>query len=235
MSLNPFSEVRDYPSMRAKIGMFTLGGVLVALFVLQSQIPALESALGAGPLKVKVFGVDIGVGTALVGLILASAAYVAKLHDRISNFLGIRRRFDISEILKPLALGSGVRLTVHQLRELANRRNDLMARTFYKYASSGPGRAVIDAHYIHMALTQWSWYWIVVELCAIALLATAGLLVAHQLLLVAILLAGVLAAIGLLQALRNDCVEYALQQVEQILSDEPRRSAIAGEFNALSN
>jgi hypothetical protein len=233
MSINPFSEVKDYPSMRAKIGLYTFVEILISISVLQSCIPSMKSFFSLSPLTVKVLGADIGIGTLLVGILLASASYVIKLHDQISNLLGIRKRFDINEILKPLAIISGVSLNVQQIQQFREKRHLLMSKTFYKFASSGPGKAVIDSHYIHMALTQWSWYWITIELCAVTILTAIGLAFAKLWLPVTCLITFVLMLIWFLQWLRNDCINYALQQIEEITGDGQRRTAIEKEFNAI--
>ena len=77
---------------------------------------------------------------------------MTKLHDRLSDILHIRERFDISHILFPLALASGAACTVEQIWKIKRNRQDLMYKVFYKYASSSPGKSQIELHYITLAL-----------------------------------------------------------------------------------
>jgi hypothetical protein len=108
-----------------------------------------------------------------------------------------------------------------------------MYKVFYKYASSSPGKAVIERHYITLALDQWCWYWILLELSALVFLLSVVFLLTARYLLASLFLGGVLLLIGALQLVRNLCADYALQEVEQIAASDERRAAIAAEFHAL--
>ena len=130
------------------------------------------------PAKTKVVEVEFGVATVVIAFALAAVAYVAKLHDRVSDLFGIRARFDVNEILKPSALATGTPLSPSQIQKLRAKRLDLMGPVFYKFASSG--KPIIDPHYITMALTQWSWYWVVIELNVVVGLVAIALLFASQ-------------------------------------------------------
>jgi hypothetical protein len=145
----------------------------------------------------------------------------------------IRKRFDVSEILHPLAIVTASSLTAEKVREIARRREDLMKKTFYKYASSSPGKAAIETHYIIMALDQWCWYWIVLEATFLAFALGVVFLLWAKYALTAILFLSVIVASGALQLIRVQCARYALQEVEQIVDDAQRREQIAKEFNAL--
>jgi hypothetical protein len=132
-----------------------------------------------------------------------------------------------------MATASGATVSPDQIRSLKQNRNSLMYKVFYKYASSTKGKAVIDSHYITMALDQWSWYWIVLELAFLALLVAATLAGTKQYELAMWFLTGILVVIGLLQAIRKLCSDYALQEVEAILDDSTRRLEVAEVFRAL--
>jgi hypothetical protein len=165
--------------------------------------------------------------------VLAAFSRIFKLHDRISDIFLIRQRFDVSEILFPLAIGSGASLNIDQIRTFKKERNSLMYKVFYKYASSTPGKAVIDSHYITMALDQWCWYWIVLEVTFLGFVLAATFLITGRYFLAAIFFAGVLGTVGVLQFIRNLCSDYTLQEVEAILEKSNRKVQIAEVFRAL--
>jgi hypothetical protein len=48
-----------------------------------------------------------------------------------------------------------------------------MREVFYKYASSRAEKAIVDKHDIEQALTNWSWYWALVEAMPLCLLFMA--------------------------------------------------------------
>ena len=223
MGFNPFATVDDYPGMLNKISTFTFAGSILGIWLLRGEFATLNALLA--PLSIPIplqSGLSIPFGTVLPAFVIAFLSRVFKFHDRLSDLLLIRHRFDISAILFPLAIACGAHLTVDQIRQIKRRREDLMYRVFYKYASSTPGKAVIDKHYITMALDQWCWYWIVLELSALAFLIAVPSFIAGKHLLASLFLAGVLGSAGVLQLIRNLCLDYALQQVEEIAAAPER-------------
>jgi len=97
-----------------------------------------------------------------------------RLHDRISDVFRIRLRFDVDYLLLPLARDSGANVGALSMAKLRKERGRLMAKTFYKYASSTD--PVIDKHLIYQALDWWSWYWVLVEAVAVFLPTGVSLL-----------------------------------------------------------
>ena len=211
-----------------------MGEVRLGLVLLRQQFASVNNLLE--PLSIPiplVGGLSLPLGTVLPAFLLATLSRIFKLHDRISDLFLIRQRFDVSEILFPLAIGSGASLNGDQIRAIKRDRESLMYKVFYKYASSTPGKAVIDSHYITMALDQWCWYWIVLEVTFLAFVLAATFLLTGRYFLAAIFFAGVLAAVGVLQLIRNLCSDYALQEVEAILEESGRKLEIAEVFRAL--
>ena len=98
-----------------------------------------------------------------IALAISFIAYVAQLHDRLSDRLRIRARFDFANILLPFIALTGVRLTTPKLNVLANQRVSLMNQLFYRYASSTLENPLVDKHDIQQALSAWSWFWISLE------------------------------------------------------------------------
>ena len=60
---------------------------------------------------------------------------IIKLHDKVSDLLGLRRVIDTQWILLPLAAGIGLHLDAAELRQLKQARRDAMYRVFYPYGA----------------------------------------------------------------------------------------------------
>jgi hypothetical protein len=99
----------------------------------------------------------------VVAAALAGLSYVFQFHDRISDIIGIRRRFDHDRILIPLAERVGASTTEDKKTKIANHRDDLMRAVFYRYTSSRSDKTLVDKHDIEHALGAWSWFWAFVE------------------------------------------------------------------------
>lgn len=234
MSLNPFKTVGDYPMMLNKIAASTFLVALGGLALLRHEFVSVRSILDPVGISIPIeSGLSLPLGLVLPALLFAILSRMFKLHDRVSDLFRIRQRFDVSEILFPLAMGSGPHLTTDQMRAIKKNRESLMYKVFYKYASSTPGKAVIDSHYITMALDQWCWYWVVIEATVIAFVLAATFLLTRHYLLADVLFIAVLAALGVLQLLRKFCSDYALQEVEAILQQADRKLEVAEVFRAL--
>lgn len=237
MDFSAFKAVGDYPKMLNKIALSTFAGAILAVWLLRYELPALDNPLKPLSLQIQVAGgFSLPFGTLLPAFVVAALSRIFKLHDRISDVFHIRQRFDVSEILFPMAIGSGASLTGNQIRAIKRNRESresMMYEVFYKYASSTPGKAVIDSHYITLALDQWSWYWIVLEQTFLAVVLAGTFCITARYSLAAMFLGVVLVAIGVLQFIRNLCSDYALQEVEAILGDSARRLEVAEAFRAL--
>lgn len=233
MSFNPFKAVGDYPKMLNKIAASTFFVAIGFTALLSSQFTSVRCLLEPLSIPISISGVSLPLGILLPALLVAILSRIFKLHDRISDVLNIRQRFDVGEILFPLAMGSGASLSVDQVRKIKKDREPMMYKVFYKYASSSPGKAIIETHYITMALDQWCWYWMVLEATFLSLVLAVTFLATARSPLAAIFLAVVLVAVGVLQLIRQLCSDYALQEVEAIVQEPNRRQAVAKEFNAL--
>ena len=99
----------------------------------------------------------------VIAFVVALLTRMFQFHDRISDVLGIRRRFDLKNILIPLAKRVGSDVTEEKELKMAERRDELMHAVFYKYASSRAEKPLVDKHDIEHALNAWSWFWVLVE------------------------------------------------------------------------
>lgn len=235
MSFNPFATVSDYPTMLNKIAWYTFAVTLVCTIILRNTITQIDAWLSLLTLSIPVMsGLSLPLGTVLPAILLAFLSRATKFHDRISDVLRIRQRFDVNYILLPLALVSGATCNTEKIFIIRRHRETMMYQVFYKYASSGPNKAQIDSHYITMALDQWSWYWIVLETNVWLVLTSLAISIfSNQLVIAFILILVTFAFLALLRVIISLCSDYALQQVEQITLDPARRAEIQKAFNAL--
>lgn len=233
MSLNPFATVGNYPAMLTKIATWTFFVSLGATAVLRLRLPAVEGALGFFSFAIPVAGIEFPVGTLVPAFAMALISRVAKLHDRLSDLTGIRRRFDRQEILLPLASASGAELTLDQLGRLDANRNNLMGQAFYRFVSSDSSKSKIDTHYVTMALDQWSWYWVVLEALFVVGVAGGVLYVFGDYRLGGLAAWIILGGTALLQWIRSSCSEYAADEIREILKVDGARTAIRSAFGAL--
>ena len=111
---------------------------------------------------------------AMVGLLAAAISRFMLIHDKVSDFFALRHRFDVNYILTPLMGHADFKSTLDNVQRLHDRRHDLMADVFYRYA--GSSNAKINKHLIAVALDKWSWVWIAVEHAVFA--GMAGILLA---------------------------------------------------------
>jgi hypothetical protein len=233
MMLNPFQAVGDYPAMLIKIGTFTFVIGMGAMAFVRSQFPALDMWLKPFSVSIKLMDFSIPLGTVVPALVFALLARMFKLHDVVSSVFGIRRRFEVSAILLPMAAIVGGLKSIDDIKQLTSRRRELMSQTFYEYTSTTSTKPpVIDKQLITLALDQWSWYWVVLEGMVIVTLVGGALAVCGRWLAVFFFL-GLIPLIGLLHLLKASCTEYALREVGAIVSEQGRRRAIRAHFDAL--
>ena len=233
MSWNPFTAVSSYAAMLDRIAIFTLIFSLACISILRSQVTSIDQFLASWSVSVPVGGVSFPLGTVVPAGLLALVSRIFKLHDRISDLLRIRHRFDVNNILLPLALGSGAAVTIDKIKKIGPNRSHLMYATFYKYASSDPDKTVIDKHKVTMALDMWGWYWVFVEGNTLALITGCTLFLLGDMSWAAALFAAVLLSLWILQGIKAGCSKYALAEVTEILEDSARKESIADAFNAL--
>lgn len=233
MGLNPFAPVSSYAEMLSKIAIWTFASSLGATVTLRWNCPEIDAFLGRLAVPVPIEDLNIPLGTALPAFAMALVSRIFKLHDRLSDVLGIRRRFDRQEILIPLAAATGSSLTVEQIQKVDSRRDELMGRVFYKYASSSADTSKIDVHYVILALDQWSWYWVVLE-ALFVMAISGGLLFFYGGAKLAVVAAwAVTAGIGLLQLIRGSCAKYAADEIREILRIDGASAEIRKAFVAL--
>lgn len=233
------TTVKNYAEMLNKISIYTFFASVIAITLLRSQSSAFDSwfnlvsqeLLPQGADELTIGGVSIVGGTGLAALIIAFIFRALKFHDRLSDVFRIRQRFDVDSILLPMALASGTTLSVEKIEKVLNERKTLMPKVFYKYASSTDPQ--IDKHLITMALDQWSWYWVLAEISAIAVATSLLLSLFGSMNAAFWTLFSVLIFLCLMWGIKIYCARYALREVNEILSDEKRLAEVAEVFDAL--
>ena len=234
MSYNPLAQVKDYQSMLNRIFLFSVIWASVVVWLLRSNWTWLNQLLSNLDLDVEIGPVKKVrlLGYLLPGAVIALAARAIRLHDRVSDVLKVRLRFDVEQILRPLAEGSGFPTGQLDLEQLRSSRSQLMRPAFYRYASST--KPVIDTHLIYEALDWWSWYWVLVEGVALFLPAGIALLFLNAYVDGLIVLGSCLVVVVIvLPCFRSQCARYAKAEVDEILSDPTRKAEIRQLFEAL--
>lgn len=221
-----FAVPTNYNEVLKRLAGFLFYDTLIGTFLLRG-IPEIDTFLR----KIESYG---AIGAALstipnysklnlsglaIALLVAGIGYWLQLHNRISDFFAIRRRFDESAILLPLAVMTGAKLSPTQLNSLRANRETVMHLVFYKYASSRADKPLVDKHDIEHALGAWSWYWAFIE--AITVFAICGVIALFfwNLPLVSgfIVISAILWLLALLQFRRLE--RYARPQVETIAAN----------------
>lgn len=173
-----FLSPKDYSEMLRKLASFLFYDVWIATFFLRS-IPSIDSAFNSvenfGPIGQAISLIPghekLNISGIVIALIVAGVSYAIQLHDRISDLFGIRKRFDRNYILLPLAVLVGVELSPAQLNAMNVNRDALLRAVFYPYVSSRAEHPLVDRHDIERALDTWSWYWVLIELLPVILIA----------------------------------------------------------------
>ena len=233
----PKLSVSNYPEMLRKLSSSAFLVTAFSVTYLRAKVPEIEALLSVLDASAVVFPkigeITMPFGTLASSFLVAVVSESIRLHDKVSNLIGIRLKFDVEQILKPMAQEADVELNDAQQQKLVLDRNRLMGELFYAYASSSPGKAKIDPHNITQALTTWSWYWMAVEAIVILALVALSLIFFGKgsVAWLPAICIGVL--LILMKVFYGDCCRYANTQVKEILADQTRLSTIVNRFNAL--
>jgi len=233
MAFDYFSRTKNYSDVLNRIALCTFVTSLVLVHILRETIPSLGAVLSRLPEVGEIMGVKVSLGTILLALFIAFVLRAVRMHDRLSNLLGIRRNFDVQEILVPLAERTIGSPTGDTLVRIARERDRLMDQVFYQYVSSTRDRGNIDSHLIEGALDQWSWFWCLLETAALLIVTAFALAVSGAPDLAAILTVVVAGCVILMIGIRSLCGKNAAKQIEAILIDPERKAKIAEAFHAI--
>lgn len=224
-----FGQPESYSDMLKRVFVINFGMGVICMFFLSFSSPEVKGVLDSISNESEI-GLVKGMKAlyVLIPLVVAILSNIIKLHDKISDLLKIRLRFDTSHILIPLAQGVGSDISPERIK---NNRNDLMYKVFYRYA--GFKDPVIDAQLVRTALDNWGWLWVEVEASFLWLLTSVIFLTMQKRiqLLICLSVALVLICLGLYQY--RMCIKSAKIEVNAILDDKKRKKDILDCFQIL--
>lgn len=166
----------------------------------------------------------------LVALVTCFGMRLLRLHDRISDLLHIRLRFDVDKILIPMMKKLEVQDIPQKREVIAMHRDDLMQNCFYRFAGSQDPK--IDVHLIKMALDSWATFWVLLEGSIIWLISLIiSIISARSISWLFVLL--ILGFVLFIVCQWNECGKRAIVEVNAILEDPSRVKKIQETFNAL--
>lgn len=232
MSLNLFSVGADYKQMLNKLAWWNFFVSLVCGYVLYTLFPVLQIHLDRFP-TIPFHGVPLSSAVLLISTFIAFLGRSVKLHDRLSDLLGIRANFDVNHVLSPLAEAVGLKLSSSRIGRLRQERKKLMRNVFYRYVSSTEGQSKIDRHYIVMALDQWYWLWVSLQTSLLVGLSVIILLIGGRWLaaLSGVIFVGIL--IIICRVLYSTAIECARTEIEEIVRSPDRVQEIIRHYYAL--
>ena len=233
MSMNPLAPVIDYQSMLNRICCVVAVGTLAAVWILRTNLPALDDAWGPAEAQWQdgAGGVlPLPLGYLLPAIVIGLVSRVFRVHRRVSAWLGISEHFDIEVILSELATGVGVDTRRIDAAQWTSRRRALMRNAFYRFV--GGASPQIDHHLVHQSRDVWSWFWTGVETTLLFVLTSLVLVAGGAYAAGFMTLGATLAIAGFaLPAIRGQCRRYAIAQVNAILADPVRRRRVNLEFD----
>lgn len=230
-----FNLSKSYDDMLNKIGVFTLIFLLGGWFIIMRCFPCIKqtsdwlvSTILSINKPIKIFDLELSFSY-IVPMILAVVCRCFRLHNIVSNIFNIRMKYDISNIILPLAEGVGY--SINSIEKIKEKRTDIMRDVFYKYA--GYTSPVIDRHLINMTLDSLCWYWITVEGLIITFCTFVVILFSYNLIIIRIVFFIIILLLLVNLYLKKQCINYSKMEVNAILNDNGRKSCILGVFNAL--
>jgi hypothetical protein len=235
-----FYTPANYTEMLQRLAAFVFYEVYIITFLLRN-VPRIGLALGSAD-SLGGFGTfadtllhlnHFNISGAVIAFVIALLTFSLKLHDMISNILGIRRHFDRHHILIPLANLVGIKLTMKQKEAIMTRRDEIMRDVFYRYASSTIGQPLVDRHDIEQALGMWSWLWVCIEAVLVFSVAAslACLFRDHVLGIRFFAVAAILVGLAVAQYFRLG--RYTKIEIATIANDPTAASEVRSKFNAL--
>lgn len=227
----PFDRPKDYNEMLNKIGIFTFIFALGLTWLISKYIPTVASLLQSKPTEVEVFSLHLRILYVAPAVVIALIARVIRLHNCISSLLGIRAHFDLQRILIPLCGAVGIPVDRTLRNRLSANRRATMERTFYAYASFEDPK--ISKAIVLSAIDLWTWYWILLELIALLSLTEAILVIARVYSIATFVGLGTILGVLIFLTSEEVCGNKADDQIEEIVSDPNRASAIRNDLSKM--
>ena len=220
MNIALFKTVGNYAEMLDKIAVSTFIVLIFCIYQIIYHVSFFHSALSKYLMEFNLWGIKIPMSVFIISIVLAFISRSIKLHDRLSDLFKIRDKYDLFQILYPLAMGTTNKLSPNSLFEIKSKRKDLMNKCFYKYASSKDTNPLVDKHLITMAIDQLSWFWVVIESIFFLFVTSTVFIFVGQPVesLIFIIIANVLLLLCI--PLLELCKGYTKDEVEAILNSQ---------------
>jgi hypothetical protein len=155
-------QPESYSDMLKRIFTATLAMGVLCTFALAAVSPAVRTFLEGWSVEISIGFLDsVKAFYVLIPLGVAILSRVFLLHDKVSDLFGIRRRFDLENVLRPLAEGVGFPTAGTNWKRIEESHDLAMTRTFYRYASFRNPK--IDVQMVRTAADRWAWFWCTVE------------------------------------------------------------------------
>ncbi len=157
-----FKSTKDYGEMVDKISQSVFIISTILLFLLSQACPEFLKVLknlSFGAIF-KVCNIDLNIAIFYVPFLMGVFEHMFKLHNVWSKIFGIRKRYDRKIIVRNLISQCNIKNV--NANKLSNEQvRKIMDTCFYRYASSSNPN--IDSHYITITLTEWCWFWIILD------------------------------------------------------------------------
>jgi len=232
LQMTIIGQPENYPDVLNRVFYTTLATGFACSLALASASPEVKKLFEQLPIDAELGPVKgLKLLYVVVPAAVAMVSRIIKLHDRISDVLGLRERVDTEWILLPLARGSGAVLDETRELTIRLRRKDAMYKVFYPYVSL-PDSA-IDRQLVRTALDNYGWFWSITEALVLVTPTSIGLCAiawSGWSFLALVALVG-LAALARIQW--EACKRGTEAEVAAILDDASRRTQIATYFNQL--
>lgn len=220
-----FDYPKSYAEMIKKISLTTFFIILIGIIILahlDNDLGELIKKLSLG-LEYESSGIKLYIGYFYLPLMISLAENMFKLHDKISDCLKIRYKFDKEIIISRFC--DQLNIPDKKAKVNSKNRDKIMNDIFYKYA--GYAKPVIDNHLIDMALGCWCWYWITLDSCIATIVIGSLILINKPLFKDFTLFAGIICLLVIiLFTLKNEAKKYAVREVDEIISDNKRKNEI---------
>lgn len=155
-----FKSIKNYEEMVDKIAnsVFVISTIL--LFLLSQANDgffAILEKMSFGA-YVEIFNLKLHLAVFYIPFIMGVLEHAFKIHDKFSSILGIRKKYDKNVVVKNIVAHCNIK----NVNKLSDKQVcKIMSSCFYRFASST--NPVIDSHYITLTLTEWCWFWTVLD------------------------------------------------------------------------
>ena len=171
-----FDGINTYTEMRKKIAHAVFYISLIQVFVLAQISSDFSEILKTFSFatETEIFDIKIYVAYIYLPIIFSVLENIFRLHDKIGKIFKIRDIFAKKVILNAYISELAINITdirkkdIYNIYEKNKNLRDSIGNHFYDHVSCTNPK--IDEHYVQMALTSWTWVWILLDSIIITVL-----------------------------------------------------------------